>query len=203
MSVAAILRPGATESAPVTSLAAILAGGAAFGAAIGSYVGGAQVLYAAVKMPLFLLGTLAICMAGLGAVAGPSLGPARAANIAIRTIALTAILLGSLAPPLWLLGISLPKPDPKGYQAMVLALTAAVGVAGSISVARLAGELGSRGLAAAWIAIYGFTGAQAAWLLKPWIGYTLEADRFIPLADNLHGNFYEAAWQTLVNLLRW
>ena len=203
MSVAAILRPGTTESTPLAWLVPILAGGAAFGAAIGSYVGGAQVLYAAIKMPLFLLGTLAICLAGLGAVAGPSLGPARAASVAMRTVALTAVLLGALAPPLFVLGISLPKPEPKGYQAMVLALTAAVAVAGTISVTRLAGELGSRRLAAAWIAIYGFTGAQAAWLLKPWIGYTLEADRFIPLADNLHGNFYEAAWQTLLNLVRW
>lgn len=203
MSVASILHPGARDFAPTALIAPILIGGAAFGAAIGSYVGGAQVFFAAVKMPLFLLGTLAICIACLGAVAGSTVGPARAARLAVRTVALTAVLLGALAPPLFVLGISLPKPDPKGYQAMVLALTAAVAVAGSVSVARLAGELGSRRLAAAWIAIYGFTGAQAAWLLKPWIGYTLVADRFIPLADNLHGNFYEAAWETLVNLVRW
>ena len=202
MSVAAILRPGAPDLAPAAQILPVVLGGAAFGAAIGSYVGGAQVLFAAIKMPLFLLGTLAICLAALGVVAGPSIGAMRAARVAIRTIALTAVLLGGLAPPLFVLGISLPKPEPKGYQAMVLALTAAVAIAGSISVARLAGELGSRKLAAAWIAIYGFTGAQAAWLLKPWIGHTLEADRFIPLADNLRGNFYEAAWQTLVNLLR-
>jgi len=202
MSVAAILRPGASEFAPAALIVPVVLGGAAFGAAIGSYVGGAQIVFAAIKMPLFLLGTLAICLAGLGAVAGPSLGPARAARVAVRTIALTAVLLGGLAPPLFVLGVSLPKPEPKGYQAMVLALTGAVALAGSISVARLAGELGSRKLAAAWIAIYGFTGAQAAWLLKPWIGHTLEADRFIPLADNLRGNFYEAAWETLLNLVR-
>jgi hypothetical protein len=202
MSVAALLRPGAADVASVRLIAPILVGGASFGAAIGSYVGGAQVLYAAIKMPLFLLGTLAICLAGLGAVAGPSLGPARAAGIAVRTIALTAVLLGALAPPLFVLGISLPKPAPKAYQTMVLALTGAVALAGTISVARLAGELGSRKLAAAWIAIYGFTGAQAAWLLKPWIGWTLEADRFIPIAENLKGNFYEGAWTTLLNLAR-
>jgi len=200
MSVAAILR--AEPAPPAALFVPIVLGGGAFGAAIGAYVGGAQVLYAAVKMPLFLLGTLAVCIAALGVVAGPSVGPRRAAEIATRTIALTAVLLGGLAPPLFVLGLTLPKPEPKGYQGMVLALTAAVALAGSIAVARLARELGSRALAAAWVGIYGFTGAQAAWLLKPWIGHTLVADRFIPLADNLKGNFYEAAFQTLLKLLR-
>src|SRR5688572_5239777 len=185
MSVGAVLRAESEESDLVSVTAAVVLGGAAFGAAIGSYVGGAQILYAAIKMPIFLLGTLAICAAALGVVAGSSVGPSLAARLAMRTVALTAILLGGLAPPLFVLGISLPKPEPKGYQAMVLALTAAVAVAGAVSVARLAGGLGSRRLAVAWVAIYGFTGAQAAWLLKPWIGYTLQADRFIPLADNL------------------
>lgn len=202
MNAAAVLRSDSADLPTLSLLASIVVGGAAFGAAIGSYVGGAQIAYAAVKIPLFLLGTLVVCMAALGAVAGPSLGPARAARVAVRTIALTAVLLGGLAPPIFVLGISLPKPEPKGYQAMVLALTAAVALAGSIAVARMAGDLGSRRLAAAWTAIYGFTGAQAAWLLKPWIGHTLEADRFIPLADNLRGNFYEASWQTFLNLLR-
>jgi len=202
MNVAAILRPGAPDLAPFATLAPIVLGGSAFGAAIGSYVGGAQVAYAAIKMPLFLLGTLGVCVAALGAVAGSSVGPARAARVAARTVALTALLLGGLAPPLFVLGISLPKPEPKGYQAMVLALTLSVALAGSIAVARMARELGSRVLAAAWVGIYGFTGAQAAWLLKPWIGWTLEADRFIPISENLRGNFYEAAFQNVLNLLR-
>jgi hypothetical protein len=202
MSVAAILRADPAPTPAVALIAPIVVGGGAFGAAIGGYVGGAQILFAAAKMPLFLLGTLAVCIAALGAVAGPSVGPRRAVAVAARTVALTGILLGGLAPPLFVLGLSLPKPDPKGYQGMVLALTAAVALAGAIAVARMAGELGSRRLAAAWIAIFAFTGAQAAWLLKPWIGYTLQADRFLPLADNLDGNFYEAAFETLLNFLR-
>ena len=39
-------------------------------------------------------------------------------------------------------------------------------------------------------------------MASPWIGHTLVADRFIPMGDNLHGNFYEAAWQVLLNLAR-
>jgi len=202
MNATAVLRADASDLPLRTVLVPLVLGSAVFGASIGSYVGGAQILYAAIKMPLFLLSTLAICMALFGALAAPVIGAARAVGVAVRTIGVTAILLGGLAPPLMLLGLTLPKPEPKGYQAMVLALTAAVAIAGSIAVGRLARELGSRRLAFSWVAVYGFTGAQMAWLLKPWIGYTLEADRFLPLKDNLHGNFYEAAWQTLLNLLR-
>ncbi len=182
-------------SAPARSLLLpSIAGSAAFGAAIGSYVGGRQILYAAVKMPLFLFGTLAVC-AALFAILSPG-----AIATAVRTIYTTTMVLGALSPPLFLAGLSLPKPA--AYPHMVLLLTAAVAVAGAWSVARLKAELRSTGLWLAWIAIYGFVGAQAAWLLKPWVGYTMVADRFIPLSDNLRGNFYESAWGTLLNVVR-
>jgi len=42
-------------------LSAIALGGAAFGAAVGSYRGGAQWMLASAKMPLAMLATLAIC----------------------------------------------------------------------------------------------------------------------------------------------
>jgi len=171
-----------------------IAGSAAFGAAIGSFVGGRQILYAAIKMPIFLFGTLAVC-AALFAILTP-----RAIATAVRTIFTTTMVLGALAPPIFLAGVSLPKPA--AYSHMVLILTAAVAIAGAWSVARLKAALPSTGLWLAWIAIYAFVGAQMGWLLKPWVGYTMVADRFIPLSQNLRGNFYEAAWGTLLNVVR-
>ena len=200
MSLAAVLRAEPVPALPLVGTIAV--GGAFFGAAVGSYVGGCQIAFAAVKMPLFLLGTLAICMAALGVLASSSIGPAAAMNVALRTIATTAVLLGGLAGPVFLAGLSLPKPEPRAYSAMVLLLTLSIGDAGTIGAVRLRRSLGSWRLWFAWIGIYGFVGAQMAWLLKPWIGHTLVADRFIPLAENLHGNFYEAAWGVLVHLMR-
>jgi hypothetical protein len=182
----------------VRTLAVAALWSAAFGAAVGSYVGGRQILYAAVKMPLFLFGTGAVCGAAILVLSAAKLPPSRAVEVALKTVSQTTSMLGALAGPLFLLGISMPKPH--GYGAMVLVLTAAVAVAGSISVSRLRRELGSTGLWLAWIAVYGATGAQAAWLLKPWIGHTLVADRFLPLRENLKGNFYESVWGLITGL---
>ena len=74
---------------------------------------------------------------------------------------------------------------------------AAAGIAG---VARLHSRLRSIPLTAAWVLIYQFVGAQMAWLLKPWVSHTGRDDRFLPLRDNLEGNFYESVIQTFVGL---
>lgn len=195
---AAVLGPE-TGVLPVKRLAATAAlGSAAFGAAVGCYVGGWQIVFAAVKMPIFLLGTLAISMAAMAVLAAGSMAPRESMQVALRSVSTTAIVLGSLAPPLALAGLSMPRPDPRAYNAMVSLLTLAVGAGGIAGVVRLRARLPSRRLLAAWIGIYGFVGAQMAWLLKPWVGHTLKADRFIPLAENLKGNFYEAAWGSLL-----
>lgn len=185
-----------------SSLVSTILGGAGFGAAVGSYVGGWQIAFAAVKMPVFLLGTLALCLAIFAVLASSTIGTRASMEIAFRTIGSTAMVLGGLAPPLLLLGLGLPKPAPKGYSGMIVALTVAVAVAGVVGVSRLRRALSSGRLWISWIVIYGFVGAQMAWLLKPWVGYTLTADRFLPLAENLNGNFYEAAWGSLMRVLR-
>jgi len=53
----------------VTSLVAVALGAAAFGGVIGSFRGGIQILYAAVKLPAALLLTLAICAPAFHALA--------------------------------------------------------------------------------------------------------------------------------------
>ncbi len=200
MIVALALRDEAVRVPAAALVLPTVLASAAFGASIGSYVGGAQILYAAVKMPLFLLGTLAVCIAVLSVLAAPRMGARAAVEVAVRTIFTTAMILGAFAPPLLLAGFSMPKPH--AYGAMVLLLTLAIAVAGSVSVIRLRRALPGVGLWIAWIVIYGAVGAQMAWLLKPWIGHTMTADRFIPLAENLCGNFYESVWTTAVNLMR-
>jgi hypothetical protein len=200
MSIALALRDEHAHVPSATLVVPIVAASAAFGASIGSYIGGAQVVYAAAKMPLFFLGTLAVCMSLLAAVAAPRMGARAAIDVAVRTIFTTTMCLGALAPPLLLAGLSMPKP--RAYGSMVLLLTAAIALAGTVSVVRLRRALPSTPLWLAWIVIYGAVGAQMAWLLKPWIGYTMTADRFLPLRENLQGNFYESVWGLLVNLMR-
>lgn len=197
--VALALRENGSEVGAAPLVLASALASAAFGAAVGSYVGGLQIVYAAVKMPVFFLGTLAICLAIFAALAAPHLPPGAAVRVAVRGIFTTTMILGALSPPILLAGLSLPKPH--AYAHMVLLLTLAIAAAGTWSVVRLRRLLPGRGLLAAWVAIYGLVGAQMAWLLKPWVGYTMVADRFIPLSDNLRGNFYEAVWRSLTIVL--
>jgi hypothetical protein len=75
-----------------------------------------------------------------------------------------------------------------------------VAAAGVIGVARLHLRLRSARLTAVWVVIYQFVGAQMAWLLKPWVSHTGLDDRFLPLRQNLQGNFYESVYRTIVGL---
>jgi hypothetical protein len=190
----------ATLPAPVL-LALAAACAAAFGAAVGSYTGGLQVLYAAVKMPLYFLSTLGISFAALHVLAASRLPAGATLKAASEAVALTAAALGGLAPVVAFVSLSCRRPDQDSYVFLVLVLTLSVAVGGIAGIARLHARLASPALTIAWVVIYQFTGAQMAWLLKPWVNCTFTADRFLPLRENLHGNFYESIFGVLRSLL--
>lgn len=199
--VAALLQDRPAEAA-VGRLALLASGSSAlFGAAVGAYVGGYQVLTNVVKMPVFFLGTLALSFGAMHLFAARA-HPARETFVAaVETIAVTALVLGALAPIVALVALSSPVGSGGTYRFVVLILTLSVAAAGVCGVTRLHARLRSFRLTAVWIVIYQFVGAQMAWLLKPWVGHTGTDDRFLPLAENMQGNFYEAVFNVLVNLL--
>ena len=180
-------------------LAAAAASSACFGAAVGSYTGRFQILYDAVKMPVYLLGTLAISFAAMHVFAARDLRAGETFSAALETVGLTAVVLGALSPLVWLFSASMPV-SPQGYRILILLLTGSVAAAGIAGVARLHSRLRSIRLTAAWVLIYQFTGAQMGWLLKPWVSHTARDDRFLPLRQNLEGNFYEAVIGTIRGL---
>ena len=193
---------------PVPGLVAAAAlSSACFGAAVGSYTGRWQIVTDAVKMPIYLLGTLAVSFAAMHFFAARERTARETFAAAIEAVALTAVVLGALSPIVWLLSVSLPfspglrAPDAqRGYKILILLLTGSVATAGMAGVARLHLRLRSARLTAAWVVIYQFVGAQMAWLLKPWVSHTGLDDRFLPLRDNLNGNFYESVYRTFVGL---
>jgi hypothetical protein len=183
---------------PAWALAALSAASSAgFGAAVGAYAGRWQVAWAALKMPAFFFGTLAFSFAAMHLFAARDLRARQTFAAALEAVAVTAVVLGALAPIVALFSLSCPKPSPRAYRFLVLLLTASVAAAGIAGVARLHARLRSLRLAAAWTVIYQFVGAQMGWLLKPWVSCTYADDRFLPLRDNLRGNFYESVFRTL------
>jgi hypothetical protein len=194
---ALLLRRGASVAG---LLAAAAASSACFGAAVGSYTGRFQILYDAVKMPVYLLGTLAISFAAMHVFAARDLRAGETFGAALETVSLTAVVLGALSPLVWLFSVSMPV-SPEGYRILILLLTGSVAAAGIAGVARLHSRLRSIRLTVAWVLIYQFVGAQMGWLLKPWVSHTARDDRFLPLRQNLEGNFYEAVFTVIRGFL--
>lgn len=216
MTVHALLLRRETTVAGLLSAAAFSS--ACFGAAVGSYTGRWQIVYDAVKMPLYLFGTLAISFGSMHLFAARELRARETFDIALETVALTAVVLGALAPIVWLLSLSLPfspglrSPESqRGYRILILLLTGSVAAGGLTGIARLYSRLrqacGGQArlpavrLTAIWILLYQFVGAQMSWLLKPWVSYTGMDDRFLPLRENLQGNFYESVFRTFLSFL--
>lgn len=183
-------------------------GTAAYGAAVGSYVGGAHMAITAVKMPVFFLITLALAFAVLHVVVVASRGGLTAGGtltVALTGIAVTALVLGALAPPIALVGATAPRPHHPTYLSIVLVNTAACVVAGVFGVRAVARALrrlvpvGAGRILAGWLVVYPFVGAQVMWVLRPWFRSAYAVEGIYSLEHGLEGNFYVAVWKTLVN----
>jgi len=204
VTVHALLLRRETAAGGLVAVAALSS--ACFGAAVGSFTGRWQILTDAVKMPVYLLGTLAISFAAMHVLAARDLRARETFALAMESVGLTAVVLGALAPIVALISLSLPfapglrTPEAqRGYRLLILLLTGSVAAGGVTGVARLHSRLRSIRLTAVWVVLYQFVGAQMAWLLKPWVSHTGADDRFLPLRENLQGNFYESVYRTVLS----
>lgn len=153
-------------------LALIVFGAAIFGAVIGSYRGGLQYLYAAIKTPALLLLPVLVGLPAIRAFHDAcelSVSWSRLALAALVAVARTAVLGVALAPVLWLY-LSL-HPD---YHDAILAMAAslvAIGLPGLWTLAKSMPAGGrQRALAGvASVAVLGVLLAQSGWLLRPFV----------------------------------
>ena len=143
------------------------------GAALGSYRGGIQVAFAAIKLPLVLLGTAALSAPALSAI-GTALG--RRSRVAVDlALVMSALAFGSLllaaCTPLVMLGRAMEMP----YHRMILLVVfmfAAAGVASLRMIVRaLAAEAapGWRTSVVGLCTVFALVGGQLAWSLRPYL----------------------------------
>ncbi|MBI4570003.1 MAG: hypothetical protein HY719_16540 [Planctomycetes bacterium] len=188
----------------LTLLALSGGGGVAYGAAVGLYSGADQAGITGGKIPVLFFGTLAIAGAAMLVFAvalRTGLTLQRIASVCLLSIAVTNVILGAWSPVVAVFSLSLKFRDPTSYGALVLLATASVGSAAFFSVWWLRRGLAgvgvpasrSRRLLAMWLALYGFTGLQVTWLLRPYVGRS--ADRMV-----FEGNFFEAVFIHLSTL---
>ena len=164
-----------------TNLLLIAAGGALFGAVVGTFRGGAQIPIAAAKIPIATLLTLAVSGPGLAAFAvafGRSWSLRQTLSFLLSAGARSSLVLFALAPVLWLvidLGAS--------YSTIRLAATGAyalAGLSGFLLLLRGVGPAPGRAqVAACFVLLFLVVGAQSAWLLRPYLGNP--RDRQVPL----------------------
>lgn len=145
---------------------------AVFGAAIGAYRGGVQIAYAAIKLPLVMMLTAAVCAPSWTALRRAFGAPASLSRDLVAmlcALAMCGLVLIGLTP-LFLVGVVLEV----AYHKMALGLLGCAGFAGLAGVGVLwsaQSSPGGRSKAplAIFIALLMLVGAQMSWTLRPYL----------------------------------
>ncbi|MCA9709509.1 MAG: hypothetical protein KDK70_26970 [Myxococcales bacterium] len=184
---------GQTPLAVASALMVSLLGSALFGVALGGFGGSAaQMLASALKAPMLLLGTTALCFPAFYVMqltrAPRPLALGEALHTKAHALAATALWWGALALPLSFLASTVQ------HYRLAQGLALLVGAAGGIVGLRrfwvqLVARVGPapRGTMLAYFVLYGAVGAQLSWFLRPFLG---APDQPFELLRGLRGNFF-------------
>jgi hypothetical protein len=163
---------GDLRSVAASSIAAIVAGALVFGAAVGSWRGGPQIAYAALKLPLVTVGTLVLCVPAFYAIAavfGRPVSLRAAVSIMLVAGARSSLVLLAATPLLWLtvnLGAS--------YDGVKLLAALAYALGGLAALGLILRALGPGpgrwATVGTFIGIFLLVGGQTAWILRPYLG---------------------------------
>jgi hypothetical protein len=175
-----------------TSLVCLILGASVFGAVVGSFRGGIQIGYSALKLPIALLTTLVVAVPAFFALAIGFGGRATFRGIAALSLAASArgalVLLGC-APLLWL-----AVDRGLGYHASVMLATAmylASGLAALGVVLRgLDGSFRAIVTSTACAVVFFGVLGQTAWMLRPFFGRPSQAT--IPFVRHPEGTLADA-----------
>ncbi len=177
---------------------------AIYGAIMGSFSGGLQILSAATKLPALYLLTLLICLPALyffDVVAGSRRNFLQYLALMLAAMAAMSVILFGFAPIALFFRLSLGD-----YQFFKLLNVAILSFAGLVGV-----RLFHRGIVVirqgngqqrqrdrlvlrAWLVLYAFVGSQLGWTLRPFFG---APDKPFELFRDLESNFYWHLIQTI------
>lgn len=186
------------EEAPLAimrgMLLTIFVGAAVFGASIGSYRGGIQIVYAAIKFPLVLLGTAAICapvLTCLEMALGNEARWRRDLVLMGSSIAIGALSLIALAPLIVLADVF-----ELDYHRFILLIGLCFALAGTIALITLRGGITTLarsfavGRTLALVAVLAVVGLQMSWTLRPYV--LRPRAESVPFVRSLDGSLVEA-----------
>jgi hypothetical protein len=178
------------------ALICVIVGAALFGGVLGSFRGGPQIAYSALKLPLALLATLVVSVPAFFALTIGLGGRTRFRSIvalSLSAAARGALVLAACAPVLWL-----AVDRGLGYHAAVLLSTCMYLVAGlaalDILVRGLGGVLRSLITSALCGIVFFAVLGQTAWMLRPFLGRP--AQQAVPFVRKREGGFADALLQS-------
>lgn len=152
-----------------SALLSLLVGGALFGGVVGSFRGDLQIGYAALKLPLVLLGALVVTAPALWALGATSERPwplRTATSLVLVGAGRAALVLAALAPLLWL-AIDLYA----GYHLSAVLSAFTLGLAGLAGLGVI--MRGLRGMARGTLVLSSLVFllglAHFGWTLRPWL----------------------------------
>jgi hypothetical protein len=195
--------PAATTAR--TLVITCLVGAGAFGASVGAYRGGEQIVYAAVKLPLAALLTAALVTPGLtflGVATSATEGPLdlrrrlqRDVLVVLAALALGSLVLAGLTPFVLraLLGGT-------SYHLLAVELVGCCGIAGLIGLGFFArallrrGGLGALPALVGSLAMFATVGGQMTWVLRPFLVRPRTED--VPFVRPIEGGLIDAAGQS-------
>lgn len=205
----------APSGAALARTAAVtLLGFGIYGYTVGYWRSPLMGVYVAVKMPLLIVLTLAcngLLNGLLGMLLGSGLGFYQSMLALLRAFAISALVLGSVAPVTFFLAVNVPSAESaqaaSAHSAYQLTHVFLIGVAGLVGVVRLQKLLESccpnRTIAlstlGAWIAGNSFLGAQFSWILRPFFGAPGLEVAFLR-DEPMKGNFYETVWRAAMTV---
>jgi hypothetical protein len=185
---------------------------AVYGAILGAYSGGLQIVSSAIKLPALYLLTLIICLPTLyffDILFGSKLDFKQYMTMALTAVAVISVLLFSFAPVVLFFLISV-----KDYffflllNVLIMTVTGTVGVRlfckgmrDIVTDAEITQPTSRRYLLQGWVLLYGLVGSQLGWTLRPFFGF--EGERFQIFRPEIEGNVYMQVARSIGILLGW
>lgn len=185
---------------------------AVYGAIVGSYGGGLQIVSAAIKLPALYLVTLVICLPTLyffDILSGSKLSFKQYVTMALTAVSVISVLLFSFAPVILFFLISI-----KDYvfflllNVFVMAITGTIGVRlfykgmrDMTATTDAMSRKSRRYLLQGWVFLYGLVGSQLGWTLRPFLG--VEGEPFQVFRPEIDGNFYGQVLRAIGTMIGW
>ncbi|MBB5351806.1 putative membrane protein [Haloferula luteola] len=205
----------ASTSDLARSIQVTVGGFALYGYSVGFWRSPMMGAYVAIKMPLLIactLGCNGLLNGLLGSLLGSQLNFRQSLHALLSAFAISALILGSIAPITFFLALNAPPPDSavalSAHAGYLLFHTIMIALAGLIGVTRLGKLLetfspsraAARATLGAWIAGNAFLGAQFSWIFRPFFGSPDLKVAFLR-PDPMHGSFYESVWRSSGRIL--